>query len=179
MKPRYVLIGVLLSAAALAQEPTYIDKGACPGEGCRYGEQWVAAKTIHVFQVPQQAATTVATIEEGETVRTLTGEVHTVPGRFLVRRHQDGFAPGDEVLVYTYLGEGRFRVRHNGALKVVDLNFGPWGSSNGTRCEKNEKRCWGTLQEDLRFDWWVRVRTASGLEGWVRGDSDFKKPSYH
>jgi hypothetical protein len=173
------LIGAFLCGTAFAQAAPYIDKPACPGEGCRYGLRWVATKSVALFETPNATARSVAVVDDGEAVVTVTGEVHTDPGRFVVNRAHGEFSPGDEVLVYTYLGEGRFRLSHNGKLTEADLNFGPGGGSNGTRCEKNPARCWGTLQEELKFDWWVRVRTQRGQEGWVLGAASFKTPLQH
>jgi hypothetical protein len=174
------LIWLLLCGRVAAQDGgVYIDKGACPGEGCRYGEKWTATQIVSLLGQPDPAARPVASIPAGASVQAVTGEVHTVPGRFVVHRPHGNFVPGDEVLVFTYLGEGRFRLRHNGVLKDVDLNFGPGGSSSGTRCESNELRCWGKLQDELKSDWWFKVRAESGDEGWVRGAAGFATPSAH
>ena len=153
-------------AGCAARQPVFVDVGACPGEGCVYGERWTARAVVSLRAAPEQSAAAVGRLQPGESVETLTGEVHTAPGRFVVRRTYGEFAPGDEILVYTYLGEGVFRVRHNGILKEADLEFSPWGGSGGNRCQ-DEARCWGTLDRALRFTWWVKVRSASGTEGWV------------
>jgi hypothetical protein len=169
--------GLLVAVVALGQEP-YIDKGACPGEGCGYGERWVTETAIQLRGAPGSSSTIVATLERAEPVATITSEVHTIPVRFIVRRAHEEFVPGDEVIVYTYLGEGRFRLRHNGKLKEVDLDFSPAGSSNGTRCDV-EARCWGTLEKEHESQWWVKVRTRSGLEGWVLDTAGFRTPQMH
>ena len=179
MRPLHCLIWFLLCGRAVAQGGIYIDKGACPGEGCRYGEEWTASRTVSLLEQPDPAAKLVAALSAGTAVETVTGEVHTVPGRFIVHRPYGNFVPGDEVLLYTYLGEGRFRLRHNGLLKDVDLNIGPGDSARSTGCDKNDKRCWGTLQDELKFEWWVKVRADNGAEGWVRGASGFTTPSRH
>jgi hypothetical protein len=166
---------VLIVSRPTAQG-VFIDKGACPGEGCMYGERWVARSAVDLLKAPESTAPVVATVKTGEPISTVTGEVHTVPGRFVVHRTHQDFNPGDEVLVYTYLGEGVFRIRHNGQLRDADLNFGPAGGSGGKRCEE-QPRCWGTLQEELQFTWWVLVRTTSGTEGWVRNTAGFVQPS--
>ena len=158
------LAGVLIASHVAAQD-IYVDEGACPGEGCRYGERWIVTEPLDLRSAPDVTADHIGTIQPGQAVQTLTGEVHTIPGRFDVRRPHEEFVPGDEVLLYTYLGEGWFRLRHNGQLKEVDLNFSPWGGSGGKRCD-NEKRCWGTLQQELEFNWWVKVRMDDGTEGW-------------
>lgn len=148
------------------QGEVFVDVGACPGEGCRYGEVWVATEPVDLRQAADASSEVVATIQAGRSVQTLTGQVHTVPGYFVVHQLHNEFTPGDEVLLYTYLGEGWFRLRHNGEIKELDLNFSPWGGSGGTQCG-SETRCWGSLREKLAFDWWVRVRAESGVEGWV------------
>jgi hypothetical protein len=179
MKIRCALIGAFLYGTAFAQAPLHIDKGACPNEGCRYGERWVATKSVALLEAPNATAKSVAVVGDGEAVTTVTGEVHAIPIHFVVNRAHGEFSPGDEVLVYTYLGEGIFRLGHNGVVKEADLNFGPGGGGNGTRCETNPARCWGTLQDEFKSDWWVKVRTQGGLEGWVLGSAGFKRPTQH
>ena len=166
---------VVLAASSAVAQGVFIDKGACPGEGCTYGERWVARSVVELLKAPDSTTPIIATVKSGEAVRTVTGEVHTIPGRFVVYRRHEEFQPGDEVLVYTYLGEGVFRIRHNGQLKETDLDFGPGGGSSGKRCEV-QARCWGTLQEELQFTWWVLVRTPAGTEGWVRDTAGFLRP---
>jgi len=77
------------------------------------------------------------------------------------------------MFLYTYLGEGWFRLRHNGLLKIAELGFSPWGGTSGKRCELDSTRCWGSLQQELYFEWWVKVRTEEGLEGWTLDVSAF------
>ena len=178
MPPFALLIFSLLVVSAAAAEDIFIDKGACPGEGCLYGESWIARKAVRLLSAPDASATPAGTVGPAEAVETLTGEVHTVPGRFVVQQPHGEFSPGDEVLVYTYLGEGWFRIRHNGELKEADLGFSPWGGSPGKRCEV-DSRCWGSLQQKLRFDWWIKVRTRKGLEGWLLDASAFDQRSNH
>ncbi len=67
--------------------------------------------------------------------------------------------------VYTYLGEGRFKVWRDGAVQEEDLGFSPHGGSPGARCE-NKRQCWGELEKALKFSWWVKVRSKEGWEGW-------------
>jgi hypothetical protein len=159
----------LIGGSVACSQDYFIDKEACPGEGCAYGETWTARESTQLVETPGSSAAIVANVGAGESVRTVTGEVHTLPGRFEVHRAHGDFRSGDEVLVYTYLGEGWFRLRHNGEVKDADLGFSPWGGTTGTRCA-DQDRCWGSLKEELRFDWWVLVRTESGVEGWIRLD---------
>jgi hypothetical protein len=174
MPAGFVILWVVLAGQS-AGSGVYIDKGGCPGEGCQYDETWVARQSVDLLREPTVKSPVVVTVRQGDPVRTVTGEVHTVPGRFIVRTAHDEFVPGDEVLVYTYLGEGHFRVRHNGVLKEADLDFGPGGGSNGKRCEV-ASRCWGTLQTEHQSTWWIKVRTESGLEGWTVQGAKFLHP---
>ena len=164
---RCVGLTVGLCCAAVFGQEVFVDEGACPGEGCQYGEIWTAREAVVLRERASPEAAVVATVEPGERVRTITGEVHTEAGRFEVQREHGDFRPGDEVLVFTYLGEGWFRLQHEGEIKEADLGFSPWGGSAGRRCNSSE-RCWGSLHEELRFDWWVLVRADSGSEGWIR-----------
>jgi len=166
MRALAIAIGMIGSSVACSQE-SFVDKGACPGEHCSYGAILIARETTQLLETSASSASIVANVQRGEPVRTVTGEVHTVPGHFEIHRSHGEFKPGDDVLLYTYLGEGYFRLRHNGEIKEADLGFSPWGGTSGTRCA-DQRRCWGTLKAELQFDWWVLVRTKSGVEGWVR-----------
>ncbi len=161
-----IVIVVLLVAVNVAAEDVYVDVGGCPGEGCHYDALAVAKRPVAMHQSADADAEVLYTIREGESMRALTGEVHTVPGRLIIRRTEGEFSIGDAVLVYTYLGEGWFRVLHNGQLKDADLGFSPWGGSAGSRCEL-DAACFGTLQEELRSQWWIYVRAENNMEGWV------------
>jgi hypothetical protein len=178
VKLALVTSGLLLLALVAAAEEVFVDRGACPGEGCRYGERWVASTPVPLRARPDSAAPSVTTVQAGDSVHTLTGEVHTVPGRFVILRAHADFAPGDEILLYTYLGEGWFRIRHDGRLREADLGFSPWGGSPGKRCEK-DPGCWGILESELRFDWWVKLRTSEGVEGWTLATGSFDRGSDH
>jgi hypothetical protein len=115
-----------------------------------------------------------ARVPEGELVCALTGEVHTTPGEFVVRREHGRFAPGDTVSVLTYRGEGWFLIQYLGDQFEENLGFSPWGGTPGARCERGLD-CWGVLQEPLEFDWWVRVDNLRGTVGWGLEDQAFDK----
>ena len=169
---------LVLTAGARPADDVFIDKGACPGEGCIYGERWIARQVVELHSAPESSARPAGAVRPGEAVQTITGEVHTIPGLFVVKRSGDEFTPGDTVLVYTYLGEGWFRIRHNGELKKVDLGFSPWGGSSGDRCER-DPHCSGFLERKLQFSWWIKVRTSEGVEGWVLDANSFDRSVDH
>lgn len=65
-------------------------------------------------ETPTDSVRSVRVIAEGALVCALTGEVHTVPGRFVVEREHGRYDPGDTITVYTYRGEVRFLVDFDG-----------------------------------------------------------------
>ena len=161
-----VAVALLTAAAAGAGSPPpeYIDKGACPFECCVY-RTWDTKTDTVVYAQPERNARIVGLLKAGAAVEAITGEVHAKPARFLVKRRHGEHKPGEVLWVYTYLGEGHFRVWWNGAMHDVDLGFSPYGGSPGARCEDSQQ-CWGELERALRFTWWVKVRSKEGWEGW-------------
>jgi hypothetical protein len=148
-----------------------VDKGACPGEGCRYGT-WKVLKETELRALPERTSKIVATCRPGSEVLASTGEVHTAAGEFRVTKKQGAFVPGDVIWVYTYLGEGSFKVWFGGRFMDQDLGFSPWGGSGGSRCEV-ERFCWGELKSELDMVWWVRIKNVDGVTGWTRETGNF------
>ena len=158
-------------AGPAGHPPVLVEEGACPGEGCEYGTWRVLRSTVLRAQ-PSTRAKVVGRCEEGTKVKALDGRVRTVAGRFVVSKPHDKFLPGDVIWVYTYRGEGNFTTWFRGKLSQEDLGFSPWGGATGARCEI-ERRCWGRLDQRLRFTWWVHVQNADGVTGWTNAAADF------
>lgn len=168
-----VLMVLLPSVAPTADLPPaeYIDKGACPFECCVYRDWTVESDTV-AYAVPDKSAKVIGLLKAGAIVQAITGEVHSIPTRFVVNRPHAAYKPGDVLWVYTYLGEGHFKVWRDGAMQEEDLGFSPYGGSAGARCE-NKEQCWGQLEKELTFTWWVKVRTKEGREGWSNRPEHF------
>lgn len=168
MKKLLVAIAVafLPAVATAADSPPakYIDIGACPFECCTYRDWHTKFDTV-AYAKPDKNAKVVGRLKAGATVEAITGEVHSSPVRFIVKKPHAGYKPGDILWVYSYLGEGNFNVWRNGAMQEEDLGFSPYGGSPGARCE-NKEQCWGELEEKLRLSWWVKLRSREGWEGW-------------
>ncbi len=161
--------------SASAQIPdVYVDPGACPGEGCGYCNLYLAQAEVAVYEKPSLESERVGSLNLGDAFVAKSGEVHTVPTRFEVHREHEGISPGDEVYALTYLGEGYFRVFHNGELKSADLGFSPWGGSGGKTCNE-PAYCWGRLAAELDFTWWLWVVSETGLSGWVAADDTVRE----
>jgi hypothetical protein len=101
----------------------YIDKEACPFECCTY-RTWKTQKTTIAYARPDTRAPQIGRFRAGSTVVALTGEVHTSPGRFIVKKAYQGnenYRPGDVLWVYTYSGEGYFKVWFRGKMYQESL----------------------------------------------------------
>lgn len=176
----YLLFAVLPASASSAgadasfvEAPRgiYVDKGACPFECCRYGA-WKVRKTTTAYASPGAYSERVGEYRPGTDVTALTGEVHTAPGRFIVKKAHAIYKPGDILLVLTYIGEGYFKIWFDGRISVEDLNFSPAGGSAGPRCEASQ-RCWGELTGKLNSSWWIQIQSADGWIGWSNQSENF------
>lgn len=168
--PIFARIGFCLDVPPPA---IYVDKGACPGEGCGYGDNWKVKKDTALLAEPDDRSKKVGNCNKGSEVLAETGEVHTKRGEFKVKKEHGQFKPGDTLWVYTYYGEGFFKVWVNGEFKNLELSFSPWGGSPGARCESAPSLCWGELKEKLEFSWWVQIKTPNGVTGWTRRTDNF------
>lgn len=150
---------------------TFIDKGACPFECCIY-RRWKTEKTTIAYARPDTRARQVGRFRAGTRVTALTGEVRTVGGRFTVNKSHGRYKPGDVIWVYTYHGEGFFKIWFKGKMSEEELGFSPYGGSMGKRCEVREQ-CWGELDKDLQMTWWIKIKSADGWVGWTNQGENF------
>jgi hypothetical protein len=168
-----IAVALLPVVATGADSPPakHIDKGTCPFECCTYRTWHTKVDTVAYAQ-PHKNAKVVGLLKVDAMVEAITGEVHSSPVRFVVKKLHAEYRPGDVLWVYTYLGEGHFKVWHHGAMQEEDLGFSPYGGSPGARCE-NKRQCWGELEKELKFSWWVKVRSKDGWEGWSNQPEHF------
>jgi hypothetical protein len=162
------LVQTLMGAPQSKRPAVYIDRGICPGEGCSYKGRAKVLNRTTVYAAPGIRSGRVFQLIPGEVVTSLDSQVHTVAGHFVVKRAHERYRPGDVLWVYTYLGEGMFKVWHRGRMYVEDLEFSPWGGTTGKRCEQEERYCWGKLDKELEMIWWLKVRSKGGRKGWIR-----------
>ena len=119
----------------------YVDKGACPFECCTY-RRWKTDKTTVAYATPDKNAKTVGKFVAGSSVVAITGEVRTVPGKYLITKAHGKYKPGDVLWVYTPLGEGFYKVWFKGRMYQEEMEYmsGPFeqsrhGASNeGQEC---------------------------------------------
>ena len=161
------------AGAAADQHPSpYVDEGACPFECCTYRE-WKVEHDSELRSAPEHRATVVGKVRSGETVQALTGNVVTTPARFRVKRDHAGYLQGESFWVYTYLGEGLFRIWRDGAMQEEQLDFSPYGGTGGDRCQDSDEWCWGELDEPLKMRWWIKLRDRQNVEGWTDEHENF------
>lgn len=137
----FVLAGTL--AAQMRPPATYVSPDACPFECCTYRE-WTARSSVTLYDKAQGRAS--GKINKGERVQGLTGQVITHPLAFRIASEQDGIPAGATVYLLHPLGEGVWRVWYEGKVHDIELD----------------------VAEEPRYEWWTKVKTASGQIGWVR-----------
>ena len=164
----FAVMPIILYAAQASRPKVFIDKDICPGEGCSYEGNARVLKSMKAYAEPNENSLAIYEFTAGVVVTSSESEVHTVAGRFVVKRVYESYRPGDVLWVYTYLGEGLFKVWHGGKMYEEKLDFSPWGGSAGKRCENGDGSCWGELEKEMEMTWWLKVKSVNGREGWVR-----------
>lgn len=164
----FVLLTAVVGLPQSNRPAMFVDRHICPGESCTYKGRPKIIKRTSVYSAANAGASKLFEVGAGTTVTSIDSEVHTVAGRFVVKRKHETYRPGDVIWVYTYLGEGIFKVWRAGKMHELDLGFSPWGGSGGKRCEADAKVCWGELDKNLDMTWWLKVRDSRGRTGWVR-----------
>lgn len=161
----FVALLVLVASAVYADDyPVfYIDKGACPFECCTYRD-WRAEKTTRLYAEPKTASRVAGIAEKRAIVKAQTGEVHIKPGKLIVKRDVAAFRKGNILWVYTYLGEGFFKVWYRGTFIEEEIGFDYRNPSPDD---------WGYFEVIPDSIWWVRLRTSKGIEGWTNQPENF------
>ena len=155
-----------LCSAVWAQEDRVVMRDQCPGKFCTFGP-WVLDEQTTLVESPEIGAAVVATLPTGDPVTIVTGEVHAIPGEFLVHEARGRYQVGDRLRVLSYVGGGEWVVEFAGKQFAEDLWFSPWGGFRGKRCEVRE-HCWGTLQQPFDWHFWAQIETQDGTVGWSK-----------
>ena len=167
----------------------FVDKGACPGEGCVYRD-WKVKTRVVTYETWMSGAPVreVFATNPGETVTAMTGVVLvTSAGRAQIRRQitipaliSDQFprqrpservsvVPGTVVYLLTSHGEGFFTAWVNGVLVNFDITNLEQPKTPGagySGCVRTQT-CDGEVLEYPRRTWWVQIRNAAGQIGWT------------
>lgn len=166
-----LLLGMVLSESlppqALPANPplvdgVYIAEGICFGEGGCFAF-WRAENPVTVRESLDPASPIVATVQPGEWVEPIQGQLRFVPLRGTVTRDvaEPAMKKGDVVYMLEPLGEGAFVLWHNGPIASHDWTDG----DPETPISWDEP---GPTSAGVIEGWWVRVRLADGRSGWVK-----------
>lgn len=164
-----LVLSVPVDGYSQARPPSfYIDKGACPFECCTYGN-WKTKKTTSAYSLPNLRSKRVGRFVGGSNVLALTGEVHSVPSRFIVKKRHGKYRPGDVLWTYTNLGEGYVKIWFKGKWGQEELGVTP---PPGQTCAQS-RYCWGELMNEGNSTWWIKIKSADGWIGWTNEAENF------
>jgi hypothetical protein len=143
--------------------------GACPFECCIYRE-WTVERATGVRADRRADAAVVFTLQPGERAEAVTGVVVvSKPGRARAPRDLEveglRLGRGDEVAVLHPLGEGFWRVWHEGKTASVEL-ASPASRPAGPSPVLH-------LVDKPQFVWWVQLRDTRGRSGWTEHPGNF------
>ena len=153
------------------------DAGACPFEGCVYGD-WKAIEDVDVHAERRDDAPVVFKVRSGEGVKAVTGIVIiTKPGRAVFDRRQRlttssgtiDLMPGQTLFLLTYQGEGFTKAWYGGKV-YTDVDT---ASFMNAMCTTKPEQCTGKVVEKPQREWWIQIRNAEGQTGWTRESDKF------
>jgi hypothetical protein len=157
-------LAVILPAAPGPDAPptvngVFVDKGACPGEGCYLQGRIKAREAVSLYQDKRTDSPVLATIAPDEWVEILGTEDRLIPLAGTDR------ATGDVVYRLGYEGEGCFTLWNKGQLSG-------WCDDDGDL--SNDSVIWSAPADsaDTSLGFWVEVKRANGQTGWLGDDSD-------
>jgi hypothetical protein len=155
--------------ANLTPPEQIVDGGECPYEGCQYGEQWMAKEDVNVYDAwPDSLGIASSTLHQKATIHAREW-VTTETGVILAKRHEGVVVDntnygvvvengprlkmGQIISLYSQLGEGCWKSWIEGRFLVV---------------------CRPEFQpEKVQNEWWIRIKTADGLQGWTNSPQLF------
>ncbi len=150
----------------------YYDYGGCVGECCGY-HKWTANEKVFLRKDHNDSSSIVATVEKNEEVNSLTGIVVTTqPGKIEVLKNIDlnknidcgvSFEKGNNIYTLHYLGEGYSLIWHNGQLYDCAVMIE----------EKEYIKYFTKINREIS-EWWAKVSTKDGREGWTNEIEKFK-----
>ena len=160
----------------------FTDDGACPFEGCQYGE-WTAGARVVARRDANINSPVVFAIQSGEKITTLSGKVITrqlgivkMLKRVVFDEVETGTVPYTSLKVEVpagavlYLlheeGEGYCLYWYNGATHSQDLYA-------ETVHKGNDDFPWDVISLP-RTEWWVNVKNHNGRTGWALNPRDFR-----
>ncbi len=170
----FFALGVeLIQAEKDYHPPTYTDEGVCPFECCKYGE-WTVKKATDLHSAPDFDSKKIGIVNGGDKVKAVTGIVIVEsPGKVEALKDYKAYKKGDTIWVYTYIGEGFFKVWFAGKMYEEDVSFLLHGENGGYVGCVVKGTCWGKVLSKPQATWWIKIKTKEGLEGWSNQSQNF------
>jgi hypothetical protein len=164
----FLFTSIFALAAKGAPEPpkVYVDKGACPFECCTYRE-WTVNKDTPLYSAVN-GKKIVGTAKANRNVTAVTGEVHVVPAKIVVKEAHGSYKPGDVFYVLTYEGEGSYKVWKNGDISSDGEVYELFDNSS-----PKLRKIWGEWKSKPESTWWVKIKLPDGVEGWTKQTKNF------
>ena len=156
----YCIVALIICADALAGDvrkdkppARFMDVGACPFECCTY-RQWAVRDSPRLLDRPN-GKKVVGNLRKGEVVNGLTGVVISTPVAVKADRAipETRIKAGDIFYILHYAGEGYWKVWFHGKITFVHQSV--------------------VNIPEPKSEWWVKVKKASGVVGWILSDKHF------
>lgn len=151
-----------------------IEEGICPFEGCVFRE-WTANESVAIHSRRDASSPIAFRLNRGDKVQAMTGVLVTSKvGRVEFRApfalsSSVTVRPGETLFLIHPDPEGFATVWFRGETytQVNAVQF--WNAI----CEDRPERCSGKIVERPESEWWVQVRSKSGVVGWTREAQKF------
>jgi|TARA_B110000908_G_C10027476_1_gene345812 hypothetical protein len=149
----------------------YSEVGACPFEGCLYGE-WTTIGEIKIFKEPNLESNIVGEIPADKKFNSLNGKIEIVPGiAFKVKDLPTiGYTDSETteinynqpIYILHYVGEGFYKVNQNNKFHFLQLP-----SDKKIFNEYKSDFDWIRIEKyPMEFKWWAEIEYLD-LKGWI------------
>jgi hypothetical protein len=149
----------------------YSEDGACPFEGCTYGE-WSTNDSVKVFKEPKLNSDIIGDIPADTKFKALNGKIEVVPGlAFKVKEIPSiGYTESETskieynqpIYVLHYVGEGFYKVNQNNEFGYLQL---PSDEKIFNKYKSNYD--WIKIEKyQTEFKWWAEIEYLD-LKGWI------------
>jgi hypothetical protein len=149
----------------------YSEFGACPFEGCSYGE-WSTKGEIKVFKEPNLESDVIGNIPDKKKFNAINGKIEIAPGiAYKVKElPSTGYTESEiskieyekPIYVLHYVGEGFYKINQNNKFGFLQLP-----SNEKAFNEYKSDYDWIKIEKyPTRFKWWAEIEYLD-LKGWI------------
>jgi hypothetical protein len=149
----------------------YSEVGACPFEGCTYGE-WSSKYKIKIFKEPKWESDIVGNIPAEKQFNAINGKIEVIPGIAYKKTELPsiGYTESEiskieynqPIYILHYVGEGFYKINQNNEFGYLQLP-----SSEKIFNEYKSDYDWIRIEKyPTEFKWWVEIEYLD-LKGWI------------